>query len=230
MQTKITFQGGRISLGTFHHENMHQWWGDNVSEDTYNLTFFKEGYADMSRGLQHGAHRRPTPPAASARRPVTRRSRRGWSTIFNTLLQRHRRPAPGASRRRTRRTTNLLRRQPRTRGRASPTSRCARSSARTTSPRPTRRSRRKYGGGSITEAQMIASLHKYLPNQSAGCHAKLDAFFKQWWDTAYTGPPAPGNKPRITGPGPGRPGLLRHRRRLLGLRRVATSARRSPRR
>ena len=56
MQTKITFQGGSISLGTFHHENMHQWWGDNVSEDHYKRTFFKEGYADLSRGLQHRAH------------------------------------------------------------------------------------------------------------------------------------------------------------------------------
>src|SRR5262249_47506446 len=50
MQTKITFPGGRISTGTFHHENMHQWWGDNVSEDTYERTFFKEGYADLSEG------------------------------------------------------------------------------------------------------------------------------------------------------------------------------------
>jgi aminopeptidase N len=45
MQTKITFNGGRISLGTFVHENMHQWWGDNVSESNYNMTFFKEGLA-----------------------------------------------------------------------------------------------------------------------------------------------------------------------------------------
>ena len=26
-------------------------------------------------------------------------------------------------------------------------------------------------------------------------------FFKQWWDTAYVGSPAAGNKPQITGPG-----------------------------
>ena len=51
MQTKITFQRSRISLGVFHHENQHQWWGDNVSEGAYNLTFFKEGYADMSEGF-----------------------------------------------------------------------------------------------------------------------------------------------------------------------------------
>ena len=47
MQTKITFAGGAIDLDTFHHENMHQWWGDNVSEANYNLTFFKEGLATL---------------------------------------------------------------------------------------------------------------------------------------------------------------------------------------
>ena len=36
MQTMITFAGGPIDLDTFHHENMHQWWGDNVTEADYN--------------------------------------------------------------------------------------------------------------------------------------------------------------------------------------------------
>jgi hypothetical protein len=40
-----------------------------------------------------------------------------------------------------------------------------------------------------------------MPNQSAECSAKLDDFFKQWFDTAYVGSPAAGNKPQITGPG-----------------------------
>jgi hypothetical protein len=31
MQTKITFSNESIDLDTLHHENMHQWWGDNVS-------------------------------------------------------------------------------------------------------------------------------------------------------------------------------------------------------
>ena len=51
MQTMITFQGGRISLSTFHHENMHQWWGDHVSEASFNLTFFKEGMATLGQYL-----------------------------------------------------------------------------------------------------------------------------------------------------------------------------------
>ena len=61
-----------------------------------------------------------------------------------------------------------------------------------------------YKYGSITPEQEIAVYHKYLPNQSIGCHNKLDAFFKQWWYTSYSGTPANGNKPSDHGPGPGR--------------------------
>ncbi len=51
MQTMITFAGGEIDLDTFNHENMHQWWGDNVSEANFNLTFFKEGMATLGEYL-----------------------------------------------------------------------------------------------------------------------------------------------------------------------------------
>ncbi|MGH9061830.1 MAG: M1 family aminopeptidase, partial [Acidimicrobiales bacterium] len=51
MQTMITFAGGRIDLDTLNHENMHQWWGDNVSEGQFNLTFFKEGIATLGEYL-----------------------------------------------------------------------------------------------------------------------------------------------------------------------------------
>ena len=57
MQTKITFAGGTIggttgtSLGTFNHESMHQWFGDNVSEAAFNLTFWKEGFATLGEYL-----------------------------------------------------------------------------------------------------------------------------------------------------------------------------------
>ena len=30
---------------------MHQWWGDNVTEGGYNLTFFKEGMATLGEFL-----------------------------------------------------------------------------------------------------------------------------------------------------------------------------------
>ena len=51
MQTMITFAGGRVGLSTLYHENMHQWWGDNVTEGGYNMTFFKEGMATMAQFL-----------------------------------------------------------------------------------------------------------------------------------------------------------------------------------
>ncbi len=51
MQGKITFNGGRINVGTFNHENFHQWFGDNVSESAYRLTFFKEGLAQLGEYL-----------------------------------------------------------------------------------------------------------------------------------------------------------------------------------
>ena len=58
-----------------------------------------------------------------------------------------------------------------------------------------------YKYGSISPEQEIAVYHKYLPNQSKGCHNKLDAFFKQWWYTSYSGTPGGRQQPSITGPG-----------------------------
>src|SRR5262249_52652722 len=52
MQTMITFAGGRASLDTLYHENMHQWWGDNVTEGGYEMTFFKEGMPQLPQYLQ----------------------------------------------------------------------------------------------------------------------------------------------------------------------------------
>ena len=72
MQTMITFPGGTIDLDTFHHENMHQWWGDNVTEASYNLTFFKEGLATLgeylfaARGAATAAGGLDTPAGRSA--------------------------------------------------------------------------------------------------------------------------------------------------------------------
>ena len=51
MQTMITFAGGEIDTDTLWHENMHQWWGDHVTEANYNLTFFKEGMATLGEFL-----------------------------------------------------------------------------------------------------------------------------------------------------------------------------------
>ena len=78
MQTMITFNGGEISLGTFNHENMHQWWGDNVSEGNFNLTFFKEGMATLGQYLFH-ARNAQTAAGDPARRRGMWPSSRAWS-------------------------------------------------------------------------------------------------------------------------------------------------------
>ena len=124
MQTKITFQGGRISLGTLNHENMHQWWGDNVSEDRTSGPTSRRATPTCPRATPRPARRRP-PPAASARRPVTRRSTPASITRFNTTYNSTSATTPaGTSRRRTRRTRTCSATRP-TRARAAPTSRCA---------------------------------------------------------------------------------------------------------
>ncbi len=51
METMITFEGGTIDTDTLYHENMHQWWGDNVSEGGYAMTFYKEGLATLAEYL-----------------------------------------------------------------------------------------------------------------------------------------------------------------------------------
>ena len=51
MQTMITFAGGQVDTDTLYHENMHQWWGDNVSEADYRFTFLKEGMATLAELL-----------------------------------------------------------------------------------------------------------------------------------------------------------------------------------
>ena len=82
MQGKITFAGGTIggatgtSLGTFNHENMHQWFGDNVAEAAFNLTCWKEGFATLGEYLCTARNDADRLRAGSARRPATPPSRR----------------------------------------------------------------------------------------------------------------------------------------------------------
>ena len=183
MQTKITFAGGSIDLQTLHHENMHQWWGDNVSEASYNLTFFKEGMATLgeflfiARSAGAGAFESSLVSsfdqyyastggfwtgAPSDPRPLTLFS--GSSTylrpgIAYIALRRILGPANFAA--------------------------------------ALQQIQRLYRQGSITESQLESNFAAFLP---AGCQAELSQFFTQWFDTAY---PAGGgaNRPQITGPG-----------------------------
>ena len=144
MQTKIVFVGGSIgnNAQTFSHENMHQWWGDAVSYAQPKYTFFKEGYADISEYLfiadiagkaagpvGSDAYKAAFEASIASRFAGTSQynttSTTFWSvaptnpTSGNLFSQREHVQPPGPC----------------------PTSRCGRSSARTTSARPARRSR-----------------------------------------------------------------------------------------
>ena len=65
---------------------------------------------------------------------------------------------------------------------------------------------RRYRDGVITEAQLEAAFHRWLPAQGVACGSRLDDFFRQWFDTAY--PPGGGaSRPSVTGPGLAGPGF-----------------------
>ena len=200
MQTKITFQRSRISLGVFHHENQHQWWGDNVSEGAYNLTFFKEGYADMSEGF------------ASARTAATNAGGLGTpagDAAFETSLRTRFNGTYGS----TGTFWTVAPSNPQSNNLFGGSNTYSRPGASYLALRAilgkdrfnsaSKEIQATYGGGSITEAQEIAVFHKWLENQSAECSARLDEFFREWWDTAY---PTGGGATSRRSPAPARTG------------------------
>jgi hypothetical protein len=204
MQGKITFANSSIYLGTFHHENMHQWFGDNVSEAAFNLTFWKEGWATVGQYLM-SANDAAVPKggvntsagAAAFDNNLIRRFDSNYKAARNFWTVAPSNPTVetlfGGSNTYTRPGTAYL---------------ALRQILDASASRPgsdrwigvMKQIQSQYGGGTITEPQLEAVFHQWLPNQSAGCSAKLDRFFTQWFDTAY--PPGGGaNKPQITGPG-----------------------------
>ena len=196
MQTMITFQGGQIDLDTFNHENMHQWWGDNVTEANYNLTFFKEGMATFGEYLFEARN------AATAAGGLDTSA--GDAAFDASLVNRF--------------NTNYANKQLWTAAPSDPTP-ATLFSGRFTYTRPgtayialrqilgkanftraLQQIQRDYHFSSITEKQLEAEFHVFLPNQSTACGARLDEFFTEWFDTAY--PPGGGaNRPQLTGPG-----------------------------
>ena len=188
MQTKITFANEFIDLATLHHENIHQWWGDNVSEANYNLTFFKEGLATFGEFLFAAGNAQAAggsfeqslvdsfnqlyagtdlmwTGAPSDPRPYTLFS---GSKTYNR---------PGISYIALRRILGPA------------NFNAALKQMQTT-----------YRQGSITEPQLEAAFASFLPKPTGSCKAELSRFFTQWWDTVF--PPGGGaNRPQITAPG-----------------------------
>jgi hypothetical protein len=206
MQTKITFAGGTIggssgtSLGTLNHENMHQWFGDNVSEAAFNLTFWKEGWATVgeylatARSAAIAAGGLGT-PAGDAAFDASLNGR--FNTNYGTSSSTFWTTAPSNPTVGSLFTTSNTYTRP---GTAYLALRAILGQDRWISVM--KEIQDTYGGGNITEPQLEAVFRQWLPVPSASCNARLDQFFPQWLDTAYpTGGANTTNKPALSGPG-----------------------------
>jgi len=195
MQTMITFAGGFIDTDVLYHENMHQWWGDNVTEGGYRLTYYKEGLATLAEFLYQARL-----AEQKAGGPYTHK---GQAAFQASLVHRFNSDYAQAKSFWTVAPSN-----PQAFGLFSGSSTYDRPGigyialrqilGHGNFTRALQQIQRTYGGGSITEAQLEAIFRQWLPLQTSACRARLGEFFRQWWDTAY---PASGGKPQITGPG-----------------------------
>jgi hypothetical protein len=203
MQTMITFAGGQIDTDVLYHENMHQWWGDHVTEASYNLTFFKEGLATLGEFLF--AARTAENAAGGPGTPAGRRAfQRSLVKQFNGIYASKGAFWAGAP---SNPTPYTLFDGNSTYARPGITYIALRQIlGHANFVRALRQMQRQYGGGHITEAQFEAGFRRWLPNQSAACGARLGRFFTQWFDTSYR-PGGRAHRPRITGPGLAGPGF-----------------------
>jgi Peptidase family M1 domain len=199
MQGKITFNGGQIGLTTFNHENMHQWWGDNVSESSFNETFFKEGFARLSEFLQ--AARVAAINAGGLDTPA------GEAAFEASLVARFR-------------TNYLTNGTMWTRAPSNPLATTLFSTP-TTYTRPAtayialrriigkdnfvsalKQIQRDFAGSSIEERQLEDIFTDWMPNQSPACRSRLNQFFTEWFDTEFAASgSATALRPQLTGPG-----------------------------
>ena len=192
MQTKITFANEFIDLDTLHHENMHQWWGDNVSEANYNLTFFKEGLATLGEFLfiAHNAQVAAGGSSAAFEQSLVDSFNQYYagSDLLWTGAPSDPRPYTLFSGSKTYVRPGIayiaLRRI------LGPSNFAA----------ALQHMQSTYRQGSVTESQLESAFESFLPSPTASCRAALTEFFTEWWDTVY--PPGGGaNRPQITGPG-----------------------------
>jgi hypothetical protein len=200
MQGKITFAGGSIggnngtSLGTFNHENMHQWFGDNVSESSFNMTFWKEGFATLGEYLTAA---RGTPPGITGGPAFENSLISRFNTNYGTTSTSFWTTAPSNPTVGSLFTTSNTYTRPGTTYLA-----LWEALGRDNMIAAMHDIQSTYGGGNITEPQLEQVFRNHLPVSSASCNQRLDQFFPQWFDTAYAaGGANTTNKPSITGPG-----------------------------
>ncbi len=200
MQTKITFAGGTIgggagtTLGTLNHENMHQWFGDNVAEERFELTFWKEGFARVGEYLT--AARAAAGGASSGpafETSLVNQFNANYGTTSTTFWT----SAPNNPTVGTLFTTNFTYNRP---GTAYVGLWQALGRDRMISAMKDIQS--TYGGRNINESQLKEVFRTWLPSPTASCGARLDQYFTEWFDTSYpTGGANTTNKPKLSGPG-----------------------------
>jgi Peptidase family M1 domain len=206
MQTMIAFSHGAIDPDTLYHENMHQWWGDNVTEGGYNLTFFKEGLATLAEFLFQArtAEDKNGGPYSSKGQAAFQATLVG---IFNGIYSAGKTfwtGAPSNPEPFTLFNGNSTYARP---GIAYIALRQILGHGNFT--QALRQIQRVYGGRSITEAELEAVFHRWLPVGSAACQARLSQFFTQWFDISYL-PGGGMHRPQLTGPGLAGPGFYGH--------------------
>ena len=211
MQTMIAFAGGIINTDLLYHENMHQWWGDNVTEAGYNVTFYKEGLATLAEDLYSCEDRR-----RRRRRTDDRRGTRRVRGPPRRSIQHHLRvdlsiwtgapsnPTPATL---SRQLDTYIRPEAAYIALRKILGAPAFDAALQT--HPTRARRRQHRRGATR-----GCLPPRDAEHAAACGSeRLDAFFAEWFDTAY---PSGGgiNRPQITAARSERAGFLQLDRRL----------------
>jgi Peptidase family M1 domain len=202
MQTMISFNHGMVDMPTLYHENFHQWWGDNVTEHGYQMTFYKEGFGQLAQYLLRARNdeRRAGGPGTKAGVAAFNRTLIRFfdetyakSGSFWTVAPSD--PAPW----------NLFD-NPNTYLRPAAVYIALRQILGAGNwDSALQQIQRVYGGATITEPQEEAVFHDWLPVKSVACQSRLTQFFSQWFDTAY--PSGGTHKPQITGPGLDGPGF-----------------------
>jgi Peptidase family M1 domain len=193
MQTMISFNSGEIELPVLYHENMHQWWGDNVTEDGYDMTFYKEGLADwMERYVFPARKLEPAAFEAFLIKSFDQTYARG--SHFWTIAPSN--PFP----------YSLFDEAPTYARPAAAYEALRQILGPTDFTGALQQIQRSYGGGNISEPQLEAAFHQWMPNQSSACQARLSQFFSEWLDTSYAAGGG-ANRPQITGPGLEGPGF-----------------------
>ena len=183
----ISFNAGVAELPLLWHENMHQWWGDNVSESSYEMTFFKEGLAEWMESYVFPAR---SLHGEAFERAMMRRFNRAYASAgdYWTIAPSH----PFAY--------SLFDASSTYERPAAAYEALRRILGADAFDATLQGLQHEHGGGAIGESQLEAAFQEALPDQAPACHVRLAQFFGEWFDTAYA-PGGGAQRPRITGPG-----------------------------